>query len=119
MSRYRTLVLALLSMALLTPVGLFLPYLMKAGPAWGEWGIDELRRMVGYAPEGMERSAGAWKAPLPDYALPGQDEASLLERGASYVLSALAGATLCFGAAWILARRLSAGRGRADEEDGG
>jgi cobalt/nickel transport protein len=119
MNRYRTLVLALLAMALLTPAGLYLPDLLKAGPAWGEWGTHDLKRMIGYAPEGMEKTAGAWKAPLPDYALPGQDEASPLRRGALYVLSALAGTALCFGAAWILARRLSVRRGRTDEEGDG
>jgi cobalt/nickel transport protein len=38
-------------LALLTPLGIILPQLFKAGPAWGEWELF---------PE-------LWKAPLPDY----------------------------------------------------
>lgn len=119
MRRYRTLVLALVAMALLSPAGLYLPDLMQAGPAWGEWGARDLKRMIGYAPEGVERAAGAWKAPLPDYALPGPGEASPLRRGAAYVLSAMAGAAMCFGAAWLLARRPAARRRSAGKAGGG
>jgi len=101
-------VLALL--ALLTPAGLYLPEILKAGSAWGEWGVEEVKTMVGYVPEGMERSAGSWKAPMPDYALPGRDGDSLRRRGLFYILSAFIGVAACGGGTWLLARRLTRGR---------
>lgn len=113
MREYRPLIAGLAVMALLTPLGLYLPEVMKAGGAWGEWGVAEIRKMVGYAPRGMEKSAGAWKAPLRDYALPAQDAARPGRRSAGYVVSALAGAAACGGGAYLLARRLAA-RGRKD-----
>ncbi len=116
MRPYRPLLAALAVMALLTPVGLYLPEIMKAGGAWGEWGVHEIRKLVGYAPREMERSAGAWKAPLPNYSLPGQNGAPLKRRSVAYVLSAFAGIATCGGLAYLLAQRLArrkpAGRGR-------
>lgn len=112
MKEYRPLLVALVVMALLTPVGLYFPEIMKAGGAWGEWGIHEVRRMVGYAPREMEKSADAWKAPLPAYSLPGQGTAPLGRRSLGYVASALAGAAACGGGAYLVARHLSARKGR-------
>lgn len=117
MRQYRTLLIALLVMALLAPIGLYLPQILKAGSAWGEWGIGEVRRMVGYAPAGMEKTAESWKAPMPDYAPRGRDNASSPVRGFYYLLSAFLGAAVCGAAAWLLARRLArrgegAGNGR-------
>ena len=116
MREYRPLLIALAVMALLTPVGLYFPEIMKAGGAWGEWGADEVRKLIGYAPREMEKSAESWKAPLPDYALPGQEKAPVRGRGPSYILSAFVGVAACGGCAYLVARRLSArkrnGRGR-------
>lgn len=39
MKEYRPLVAALVVMALLTPVGIYLPEILEAGGAWGEWGV--------------------------------------------------------------------------------
>jgi cobalt/nickel transport protein len=108
---YRNLLIALGVMALLTPVGLYLPRILQAGGAWGEWGIDEVRTMVGYAPAGMEKRADAWKAPMHDYAPPGGEEASSQAQGWYYLFSAFLGIIACGGAAYLLARWLT-GRGR-------
>jgi len=113
MKEYRPLIIALVVMALLAPVGLYFPEIMKAGGAWGEWGVGEVRKMIGYAPREMEKSAGTWKAPLPDYALPGQETAPRARRSFGYVVSALAGAAACGGGAYLVARRL-ASKGRKD-----
>ncbi len=113
MKEYRPLLAALAVMALLTPVGLYFPEIMKAGGAWGEWGVNEIRRLVGYAPREMARTADAWKAPLPGYALPGQGNAPLPRRSLSYVLSAFVGIAACGGGAYLVARRLAA-RDRGD-----
>ena len=112
MKEYRPLIIALLVMALLAPVSLYFPEIMKAGGAWGEWGIHEVRKMVGYAPREMEKSADAWKAPLPDYSLPGQEMAPLGRRSLGYVVSALAGAAACGGGTYLVARYLSARKRR-------
>ncbi len=112
MKEYRPLIVALLVMALLTPAGLYFPEIMKAGGAWGEWGIHEVRKMVGYAPREMEKSADAWKAPLPDYSLPGQKTAPLGRRSLGYIVSALAGAAACGGGAYLVARHLAARKRR-------
>lgn len=98
-------------MALLTPLGLYLPEAMKAGGAWGEWGIGEVRRMVGYAPAGMEKTAETWKAPIPGYALPGPQSTSLPVRSIHYLFSAFVGFAACGAGAYLLGRRLTR-RGR-------
>jgi hypothetical protein len=111
MKEYRTLLVALGILVLLTPAGLYLPEIVKAGAAWGEWGIDEVREMIGYAPAGMEKDAGAWKAPMPEYGFPGREDASLPRRGVHYLLSAFLGVLLCGGMTYLIVRLVS-GRGR-------
>lgn len=78
-------------LVLLTPLGLYLPARFGGGPAWGEWPIEEIASRVGYTPERMDRFASWWRAPMPDYALPGQEHAGLPHASLAYVLSALAG----------------------------
>jgi hypothetical protein len=107
MREYRTLWIALLVMALLSPLGLYLPGLFESGAAWGEWGLDEIRALWGYAPTGMAKSAELWRAPLPDYALPGQQNAPLSRLGLSYILSALVGMGVCLGGTYAIARWLT------------
>ena len=71
-------------MALATPLGL-----LASGTAWGEWGVDELRTMgLGFIPQGLQKLAGWWPAPLPDYGFP--------RMGAviGYILSAMVGIAL-------------------------
>ena len=107
MKEYRSLWIALLTLALLSPVGLYLPSLFKAGAAWGEWGLDEIRDKLGYAPAGMEKTADLWKAPLPDYALPGQETAPLSRLSLSYILSAFLGIGSCAGGTYLVGRWLT------------
>jgi cobalt/nickel transport protein len=113
MKEYRPLLVALAVMAMLTPIGLYLPEIVKGGGAWGEWGVEEVRNLIGYAPREMERSADAWKAPLPDYSLPGRQSVPASSRPVSYVLSAFVGIAACGGCAYLVARRL-ASKGRKD-----
>lgn len=104
---------ALAALAAATPLGL-----IAAGTAWGEWSIEDfagadarqeiLRASGGVAPletvpAGLERLAGVWQAPLPDYA-----PAFLHDLSVGYVLSAAVGAGLIlalFLAFAALARR--------------
>ncbi len=83
-------------MALATPIGL-----LASGTAWGEWGAEELEGMgLGFIPAGIQKFAGWWPAPLPDYGLP--------RMGAviGYVLSAFAGIVLVAFLLWLLGRWL-------------
>lgn len=107
MKEYRPLWVALGAMALLSPVGLYLPRLFRAGAAWGEWSLAELAATLGYLPAGMRTIGRFWRAPLSGYALPRQADAPLAGLSLSYVLSALLGIGLCAGGAYLLARRLT------------
>lgn len=108
---YRKFVVALVVMAALSPLGLYLPRLLGAGGAWGEWDKEEIAARVGYVPDGMRRTADRWKAPLPDYALPGRKDAPSRSPGLAYALSGLAGLALCGGVAWLLGRSLAGRKG--------
>ena len=90
----RGVVVGLLLLVLLTPLGLYLPAKLRAGSAWGEWSAEEVREMVGYAPKHLDRLGSMWKAPMPDYALPGQEDAPLGKLSLFYVLSGVAGAVV-------------------------
>ena len=59
-------------LALLTPLGIILPRLLNSGAAWGEWGPEELSKLVGFVPEGIRRLGGLWKAPFSGYAVGGE-----------------------------------------------
>jgi hypothetical protein len=104
---FRKYWIALLVLSLLTPVGLYLPQVMKAGSAWGEWGIGEISRLIGYAPAGMEKEAGKWNAPMPSYALPGRENATPSRQGLAYIVSAITGIAACGAGGYFLARWLA------------
>ena len=76
---------------LLSPIGLILPERFKAGSAWGEWGAEEMLKLAGYIPQGLERLAGLWSAPMPDYAFRGWEEKGLATLSLAYVISAAIG----------------------------
>jgi hypothetical protein len=74
----------------LSPLGILLPKKFRAGAAWGEWGPEELEKLVGYIPQGLKKWAELWRAPLPDYNLGGEG-ASLTVQVISYIVSGLIG----------------------------
>jgi hypothetical protein len=76
---------------LLSPLGLLLPEHFKAGSAWGEWGADEIHKLVGYIPGGFEKLSGLWKAPIPEYAFKGWKEKGLSHLSFAYIISAVVG----------------------------
>jgi cobalt/nickel transport protein len=84
--------LALLGLALLSPLGL-----LAQGGAWGEWGAEELEKLLGFVPAGIERAAGWWQGLLPDYSVKFLGEGRLAER-AGYLICALLGSALVYGA---------------------
>lgn len=44
----KSAIIAIIIMVILTPLGL-----ITAGTAWGEWGADEVKNLIGYVPKGM------------------------------------------------------------------
>lgn len=99
--------IALIVLCVLSPLGLLIPAKLSAGSAWGEWSADEVRELVGYVPARLAHLAELWKAPLPDYALPGQEEAALGGLSASYILSALLGVAVVVGVTLLLGRAVA------------
>ncbi len=99
-------------LALLSPLGLLIPALFGAGGAWGEWGLDEIKKLMGYVPEGMKHHAENWKAPLPDYTVPGQGR-GLLGESMGYLLTAIIGVAAVAGVMYLIVRLI----GRKDDPD--
>lgn len=90
-------------LALLTPLGLLMPALFGAGGAWGEWSLEEVRNLMGYVPEGMQKLSRYWNSPLPDYSIPGQ-KPGLLRESLGYVFAAVLGIAATAGLAYLLAK---------------
>jgi hypothetical protein len=77
-------------LAILTPVGIFLPQWFNAGDAWGEWGVDVVKQQVGYEPAQMKKTADIYHAPVPDYNF-FDEEAPLAKQAIAYIVSAFLG----------------------------
>ena len=71
----------LLIALILVPLGLL---------ARGAWGKEELKQILGFVPQGVEKFYNLWKAPFADYTIIG------LPPVVSYVLSGIIGAGLVF-----------------------
>ena len=103
--KIRKLWFVIVLLALLAPLGVIVPALFGAGGAWGEWGVEEIKKLVGYVPEGMDRLAHLWKSPLRDYTVPGQ-KPGLLHKSLGYIATAIIGVAVAGGAAYALAKLL-------------
>lgn len=102
----RRFAICLLILALLTPIGLWLPELFKAGAAWGEWGSDGLKQTLGYVPKGLQALENIWaKAIFPGYGVSGWTSPVLSTIG--YVLSALLGIASVAGIGYLLGKILA------------
>jgi len=84
----------LLTLAILSPLGLLLPAFFKAGDAWGEWGRDTIKKLAGYIPEGLEKLSGIWHAPISEYAFRGWEEKGWRYASFAYIISAAIGIAL-------------------------
>jgi hypothetical protein len=93
-------------LALLSPLGLFIPALFGSGGAWGEWGAEEIRKMIGYIPEGMQKLSHIWQSPMPDYTVPGPKQ-GIAQQGLEYFLTAVIGIAVTAGLAYAAARLLA------------
>ena len=101
-------------LAILSPIGLYLPHALKAGGAWGEWGPEKIRDLVGYMPTGLHKLSALWNAPLRDYALKGWGILWPRHLSVGYVVSAVFGIGLCVGLAFLLGKLLSKKEARMD-----
>jgi hypothetical protein len=88
--------LAVFLLALLSPLGLVLPALFKAGGPFGE-----------------ARLPGGWHAPLTDYAPGGSEGKGLAQLSWGYIFSAAAG-VVCIAAVFMLFGRFLTKRGGSD-----
>ena len=97
--RYRRAWLALLALAIASPLGV-----IAAGGAWGEWDLAGIRDLVGHEPAGMrETAARAPEAPIPDYEVPGL-AGKPWRKALGTIIAALAGALAAAGASFLITR---------------
>lgn len=89
---------------LLSPLGLMLPEHFKAGDAWGEWGVESIKELVGYIPQGLEKFSSTWSAPMPDYAFKGWEGKGLGHLSFAYIISAASGILIVALVAFIIGK---------------
>ncbi|MBI5903680.1 MAG: cobalt transporter CbiM, partial [Deltaproteobacteria bacterium] len=82
--RLKPLWIIIAVMIILTPIGL-----IASGTPWGEWGKDEVLKIAGFIPSGMDRFGDIWRGVLPDYGMPGVE--NRFASAVFYVLSAAVG----------------------------
>jgi hypothetical protein len=100
-------------LVVLSPLGIIIPAYFGAGGAWGEWSLDQIEKMAGFVPEGMKRMAGVWKAPMTNYAVPGQGQGPA-HSGIGYVLTAVIGIAVTAGIVYLLAKILARKNGTSN-----
>jgi hypothetical protein len=103
----RKLWIGMAALILLSPLGLILPARLGAGSAWGEWSAEEIKSLVGYVPFNLGKLSETWKAPIPDYAAPGQEKAGLKALSGSYIISAVIGVAVVVAASLLLGKLMS------------
>lgn len=91
----------------LSPLGLLLPEHFKAGDAWGEWGTDTIKELVGYIPQGLEKLSSLWSAPIPDYAFKGWEEKGIPHLSFAYIISAVLGIAIITVTVFLLGKFIS------------
>ena len=96
----------LIILIVLSPLGLFLPEYFKAGTAWGEWGAEEIKDLVGYIPQGLEKLARLWNAPIPDYLFKGWEEKGLTHLSIAYIISAILGIAIIVIVMFVIGKAL-------------
>lgn len=97
----------LLLLILISPIGLILPEFCKSGPAWGEWSLQEIEKMLGFIPAGFKKTADLWSAPAPDYTLKNWEGKGLARSSLGYILSAGLGAGAIILVTLLLGKALS------------
>ena len=90
----------------LSPLGLLLPEHFKAVGAWGEWSVDKIRMLAGYAPSGLEKLSALWKAPMPGYTFGYAQQKDSPHFSFAYIISAILGSGLIVLIVLLLGRVL-------------
>ncbi len=90
----------------LSPLGILFPEHFKAGSAWGEWGVDEIKSLAGYIPKGLEKFSSLWSAPISDYAFKNWQGKGLLQLSLGYILSAAVGIIAVIALMWLITKML-------------
>ncbi len=108
MKTFKKYIVFIVILILLSPLGLILPDMFKAGDAWGEWSVESVKEQTGIEPAGMKKDASLYSAPVPDYNL-GKEEDKLPKLSMSYIVSGLIGTgiilILTFGLYQIVLRK--------------
>ena len=91
----------------ISPLGLILTERFKAESAWGEWGVAEVQKLVGYVPNGLAKLSTIWNAPISGYAFKGWVEKGLPHLSFAYQISAVVGIALVSAAAWLIGKMLA------------
>ncbi|MCE5284709.1 MAG: PDGLE domain-containing protein [Pelosinus sp.] len=94
---YKRFWLALLALALLSPLGL-----IADGTAWGEWDGKELQSSLGFVPEGIEHFSQWQQALFPDYTV--SIGRMALSQAAGYVFSAVVGSVLIYAISMLITK---------------
>ncbi len=81
----------ILFLLILSPLGIILPYIFNSKDAWGEWGPEDLKELIGYIPEGLEKLSSLSKPIFPDYNLKIWEDGSLLQQSLGYIITGLIG----------------------------
>jgi len=100
------------TLVVLSPLGLILPSLLGAGSAWGEWSSEELKKLVGYVPRGLEKLSSLWSSPMPAYSFNGGEEKGLAHLSFTYIISAIVGIAVIALVVWLIGKILSAKSGK-------
>ena len=95
------------ALIILSPLGLIIPDLFKAGSAWGEWEPGEIKKLTGYVPEQFEKLSGLWKAPMRDYAFNGWENKGIGHLSFAYICSAVLGIIIIAAIAFVIGKLLA------------
>ncbi len=104
---------------LLSPLGLILPEIFRSGPAWGEWGLEEIEKLLGFVPDGLRKLTDFWSAPAPDYHWEGLKGQGLARSSLGYVLSGFLGVGAIVFVSYFVGRMLTRKRKFTAPEDTG
>ena len=99
----KKIIIVLAILVILTPTGILLPMVFNANDAWGEWSAETMKTLIGYVPEGLQKYSDAYKAPLPDYSLNG-DDPSTTHQSLYYILSGFTGVIATFGLTFLISK---------------
>ncbi len=94
---------------LLAPIGLILPEVFRSSGSWGEWGVDKIKNVAGYIPEGMKKLSQKWSAPISDYAFHGWDKG--VKGYIAYIVSGLLGVIIVAGLTYLFAKIIKKDKG--------